>query len=122
MNKWLYFSGGIVAGIVLTILVAFVYRSCDSRNGLVKYFEKPGDVIEVSSFKVFQVIDDNAALVWGPFHSAVYALTNKEGKYYYDDEIIEVPEGKVVRQIGLFRYETQDKTEKTVPIIRIMDE
>ncbi|MBQ3990668.1 MAG: hypothetical protein II630_07470 [Bacteroidales bacterium] len=50
----------------------------------------------------------------------VYLLTNKDGKYYYDDEVVRVPEGKVARQVGIYRYQTESKFEKTVPIIQIM--
>jgi hypothetical protein len=43
-------------------------------------------------------------------------------KYYYDDEKIETPKGKVVRQIGIYQYPTKNDFVKTVPIIEIMDE
>lgn len=91
------------------------------------WFDKPGDVLEVKSFKVFQVLGDNSALVHGKennyyyYGGAVYLLTNDEGKYYYDDEIVDVPKGKTVRQFGIYQYQTRSEFEKTVPIIRIVD-
>ncbi len=129
MKKWLIFGSGVVTGVVLTFLFAFLFSASrsDSNNGTT-WFEKPGDVIEVKSFKVFQVLDKDAALVNGVSHEeyeiytgAVYLLTNDGGKYYYDDEVIKVPEGKVVRQIGIYQYQTKSEFEKTVPIIQIMD-
>ena len=130
MKKWFIFVGGILTGIVLMILVAFAYSASKSdRNNGLTWFEKPGDIIEINSFKIFQVLYDDAALVHGKSHEnydifsgAVYLLTNESGKYYYDDEIVEVPDGKVVRQVGIYRYQTNSLGEKTVPIIKIMDE
>lgn len=132
MKKWLIFGGGVVTGIILTFLFAFIYSSSrsDGSDGPTM-FDKPGDVIEVNSFKVFQVIGKNAALVNGQTHEdlqleiytgPVFLLRNDDGKYYYDDEIIKVPEGKVVRQVGIYRYQTKAEFDKTVPIIQIMDE
>ena len=55
------------------------------------------------------------------YNGAVYLLVNEDGKYYYDDEIIEVPDGKVVRQVGIYKYSTKNDFEKTVPIVQIMN-
>lgn len=129
MKKWLFFGGGVVTGIVMTFVFAYIFSA--SRSGGIygtTWFEKPGDVIEVNSFKVFQVIAENAALVYGATHEeydiysgAVYMLTNEDGKYYYDDEVVRVPDGKVARQIGIYQYQTQSSFGKTVPIIQIMN-
>ena len=129
MKKWFIFIGGVLTGIVLMILVAFAYSANKSgRSNGMTWFEKPGDVIEVNSFKVFQVLYDDAALVHGKSHKnydifsgAVYLLTNESGKYYYDDEIVEVPAGKVARQVGIYQYKTMSDFEKTVPIIQIVN-
>ena len=132
MKKWLIFCGGVLTGVVLTYLFAFIFFASrsDSDDGTT-WFEKPGDVIEVKAFEVFQVLGEDAALVNGQsredldigidvYTGAVYLLTNKDGKYYYDDEVVRVPEGKVARQVGIYRYQTESKFEKTVPIIQIM--
>lgn len=132
MKKWLIFGGGVLTGVVLTFL--FFYILSASRSGGddgTTWFEKPGDEIEIKAFKVFQVLGEDAALVNGQSHEdldigievytgAVYLLTNEDGKYYYDDEVVKVPEGKVARQVGIYRYQTESKFEKTVPIIQIM--
>ena len=54
------------------------------------------------------------------FTGAVYLLTNEDGKYYYDEEVVRVPEGKVARQVGIYQYQTTSDFEKTVPIIQFM--
>lgn len=129
MKKWLIFGSGVLTGIALTFVIAFIFSAVRSgNNDGTTWFETPGDVIEVRSFKVFQVIAEDAALVQGATHEeydiysgAVYLLTNEEGKYYYDDEVVRVPNGKVARQIGIYQYQTKSDFGKTVPIIQIMN-
>lgn len=125
MKKWLFFSGGVLTGVVLTFAFAFIFSANSSNNGIT-WFEDAGDIIDGSSFEVFQVISEDAALVhgeseFGLYLGAVYLLTNGDGKYYYDDEIVKVPEGKVVRQVGIYQYQTKSDFGKTVPIIQIMN-
>ena len=146
MNKWLYFAGGLLAGIILTIVISFAinrYNSSPStanednnteeeenegRNKPegVTFFDEPGDIINERHFRVIQVLTDDAALVMGEtseddFLGTVFAITNGDGKYYYDNEQIKVPKGKVVRQIGIYKYPTKKERIKTVPIIAIRD-
>ena len=128
MKKWMLFVGGIVTGIVLTFLFLFAVAAFQGNSGNgATYFEKPGQVIEGTSVQVFQVLEPGAALVHAQsdrsdlYLGAVYLITNDEGKYYYDDEIIKVPEDKVFRQVGIYKYPTKNDFEKTVPIIQIMD-
>ena len=131
MKKWLIFGVGVLTGVVLTFLFAFIFSANRSNadNGAT-WFEKPGDVIEVDAFEVFQVIGEDAALVHGKsrelssmeiFSGAVYLLTNEDGKFYYDDEVVRVPEGKEVRQVGIYQYQTKSDFGKTVPIIQILN-
>jgi len=133
MNKnWIYFIGGVVVGIILTIVTLFfigtnIIQEQEEEDQKTTMFEEPGDVIDVKSFKVFQVVEEGKALVHGEsesssglFIGAVYMLTNDEGKLYYDDEIVKVPKGKEARQIGIFEYKA-NLGQKTVPIVRIMD-
>lgn len=129
MNKWVYFGLGVIAGIVLTFVFAYIYNASMAKgNDGLTWFEEPGEVVDVKSYRVFQVIGDDAALVEGQtyenleiYTGAVYLLINEEGKYYYDEEIIRVPDGKVVRQVGIYKYPTKSDFIKTVPIIEIMD-
>lgn len=133
MKKWFIFGGGVITGIVLTFIVTIIYAAnqpeneLESDNGMT-LFDTPGEIIDEESFDVFQVIEENAALVRGKGISGgelhigiVYLLINDEGKYYYDDEIIKVPNGKIVRQMGVYRYLTKDEFEKTVPIVKIVN-
>lgn len=131
MKKWLIFGSGVLTGIVLTFVFAFLFSASRSGSGDgATWFEKPGDAIDVDAFEVFQVIGEDAALVHGKsreyssmeiFSGAVYLLTNEDGKYYYDDEVVRVPEGKDARQVGIYQYQTKSDFGKTVPIIQIMN-
>ncbi len=127
MKKWLIFGGGVLTGVIFTFVILFVLAKGKSNEDF-KLFEKPGEVVDVTSFKVFQVLDDDVALVNGAsneeydiYMGAVYLLINDEGKYYADDEIIKVPNGKVVRKVGVYHYQTKSELDKTVSVIEIMD-
>ena len=126
MKKWLIFLGGVVTGVLLTFLFAFVLSGqreapAVEDNG-VTMFEQPGDVINETGFEVFQALEQGAALAKGKKEwMTVYMLVNDEGKYYYDDEKVTVPSGKVARQIGIYQYETNSGRPKTVPIVKFMD-
>ena len=139
MKKWLIFLCGTVTGIVLTILLAVVVNGLregkeekvDSSELVekptlkedIKLFDEPGDIIKENSLKVFQVLTDHTALVRNinSYIGTVYLITNKDNKYYYDTQEIDIPKNKEIRQIGIYRYPTQNDIIKTVPIIMIMD-
>lgn len=128
MKNTLLFLGGLVTGIVLTVLVAcvYVYSQKDKTPDGVTNFEKVEKKVNESSVKVMQVVGDNAALVHGgtanslfPYSGQLYLLRNYEGKYYYDDEIIKKPKDKSFMQTGIYQYETKSGDYKTVPIIEL---
>lgn len=141
MKKIWVFLLGVLTGIVILFAVLLVVAkfspsnnensdtpSISSNNG-VTLFPEAGDCLSEKPFKVFQVLDTGVALateysdrIGG---NEVFYGTNvlfyTEGKYYYDEEIIRVPQGKCVRQIGVYKYMTKQDFEKTVPIVTIMD-
>ena len=139
MKKWVVFLGGFLAGIVTTFILLFIFaavqnKSTDSigeeakSDNNIKMFDEPGDIVEDNNFKVFQVIAEDAALVRSQqdkyddiYLGKVYLVVNNDGKYYYDDEILKVKEGKVFRQVGIYRYPTKNEDIKTVPIIMLLD-
>ena len=138
MKSWGLFIAGVITGIILMGFINILKISSNNeetkgteivseQDDGITWFEEPGDVVEVKSFKVFQVLAKDAALVQGEskysgvYTGIVYLLINKEGKLYYDDEIVNVPKGSIVRQMGIYQYPTKDNMIKTVPIIRIME-
>lgn len=144
MKKWVVYVLGVVTGFLLTIVIAFFSNSIQGKESNsnvigsettveeesddgVKMFDKPGDIINEKSLQVFQVIAENAALVRGKdkgydiYTGPIYLLINHDGKYYYDEEKVNVSQGKVVRQVGIYQYETRNEFLKTVPIIMILN-
>ena len=129
MKKALIFIGGLVSGIVLTILALVIVSYYSNSNSDYSFFEKAGERIDYNAFEVFQVLDNGDALAkgreYGDYSIATgitVLIIGKEDQSYYDDQIIEIPEGKYARQIGTFKYITNSNMMKTVPIIDIYSE
>ncbi|MDR0484202.1 MAG: hypothetical protein LBH40_02875 [Alphaproteobacteria bacterium] len=120
---------------VIEILIAFaclitvsLAEPSDEEN-IIMLPEK-GECISKNEFKVIQVLEPTVALAveksldqegtqFDIFSGVVALFTNDGGKYYYDDEIIKIPAGKCVRQIGIYRYMNKMDDLKTVPVVII---
>ena len=131
MKKWIVFVLGFVSGIVFLFLVLLIIGKSSSNDNGMTYFDKPGKCISKKDFKVFQVIGEGYALAEErlEFSSGItlpgnllVLVTNDNGELYYDDQIIEVPKGKCMRQIGVYEYQTRMETIKTVPIVQVMNQ
>lgn len=128
-NGCLLFGGGVVVGVLLCLAVLFLYAKGSANRNNIEMFEKPGEVVESTSFKVMQAIDSQSALVnakeEGPLENygfTVYLLcVSEEHAGLYDDQVIEVPKNMEARVCGTYRYKTRLEIEKTVPVIMIMD-
>ena len=133
----LFYFAGILTGIILTILIAFLFAksNMENENGTtieeypgITIFDKPAGTLDTSRFEVFQVIKDNMALArcYKPETNALIIETGPivllidENKHYYDDEMIDVPQSKQALHVGTFQYQTNIGIDKTVPVIRIM--
>ena len=84
-------------------------------------FDKPQGEIPQTEFSVIQVMPNGNAIAVAEY-GTVAVLFLAEGESYYDSQKIIVPEGKVCRQVGTYRYPNQDKMVKTIPIVKIMEE
>ena len=93
-----------------------------------------GEIINEKTFKVFEVYTPCAALVSGKsegggYYGITYLLVRDKYYYllenhdseFYDEQIVKVPKGKVVRMFGTYSYTTRDGRHKTVPRIMIVD-
>ena len=123
MKKGWVFVLGSVTGIVITLGFLFVIATISSQQGLtgLTIFDEPGECLSKSDLEVFQVIEANAALAKtvNRFDLPVYLVVNREGKTYYDDQIIKLPAKKCFRQIGTYQYKTNSEFRKTVPVVEI---
>ena len=126
MKKYLLFTGGCLTGAVLIMLfLVFIICATDSESDIedsigITMFEDPAGTVKEKTFQVLLTISTGEAIVRGGTGSS-YLLVNSEGKFYYEGKKIEVPEGKVVRQVGVYQYRKGSSSEKWVPIVKIMD-
>ena len=122
MNKKSFFIG-MLSGIVLTIVALFVIgfvRQKNNEDDAIQRLEKPVSYEnkKKTSFKVFQVIGEDAALA--------KEISDKEldmylgntvvliGKDFYSDQVITI---KNPKRIGTYSYINNGGMPKTVPII-----
>ena len=146
MKKWMIFVLGLVTGFVVALLIDYLGDKKDTEpqkekveakaekepepepeeDDGITFFDEPGEILNDKSFKVFQVVAKDAALVkckseYDMYLGTTCLIMNRERKLYYDDEIIKVPQGKVARQMGVYQYPNREVMIKTVPIIEIVD-
>jgi len=128
MKKFLIFIGGFVAGILATILVAFLITVAnkpydDGLLGLTIFPEKGECITVKKEIEIFQVLEPNVALArtGGILEDGiVILLINYDGQSYYDEQKIKIPKNKCARQIGTYQYTTRkDNFGKTVPAVVI---
>lgn len=122
MNKKSFFIG-MLSGIVLTIVVLFVIgfvRQKNNEDDAIQRLEKPVSYEnkKITSFKVFQVIGEDAALA--------KEISDKEldmylgntvvliGKDFYSDQVITI---KNPKRTGTYSYTNNSGMPMTVPII-----
>lgn len=108
-------------------MISCIIVANNSSKDDVVMFDKPRNTVPEKTFKVFQVFSDGSALSSGDDSSGNnlgldVLFLGDESTSYYDDQKIEIPKGKVARQIGNYSYTTNMGVEKTVPIVEIMDE
>lgn len=125
------YVAGIVTGIICTCLFAFYVGSRDKElDKGIELFDKPRQEIKAKEFNIMQVLPNGNALAQ---HNKLFFddsticdgtvvlfLSSKEGSFY-DDQKIKLQKGKLFRQIGIYRYQTTQGIEKTVPIVGVFD-
>lgn len=120
--------GGVVTGILLTFVFAYVYNNL--QNNIILFNEQECQEYEAYSFEILQVLPNMGALATVDSYTDDYYERCKNGGAvvffpgengeFYDDQKITVPKGEKVMQIGTFRYSTA-LGEKTVPIIEFWE-
>lgn len=140
MSKGLTFVLGIIIGALLAIgILFFIGKKYGQGSGPdsgyddpgISLFYEPGEVLPLKGFRVFQVLSNGTALARSTdkerpndhdYGDPIVFLMPMEGMAYYDGLTLKVPSGKIVRQTGVYRYETKMEFVKTVPIIAMFDE
>lgn len=140
MKKGLVFILGMVVGAILTIGILFLIAIAKNNadNGKSSYydpgismFSEAGPIMPLKSFRIFQVLPNGSALAYSSEKSKVQYIFEygdpvvlfipQDNTAYYDNQVITVPVNKVVHQVGIYRYETNNEFVKTVPIIDFGD-
>jgi len=137
----LTYVGGIVTGVIFVFaFFAFMNKvkyedPVDAIDRNVEMYDKPQQKIEANVLKVFQVLPDGSALAKVDYydepmdtslvdHNKNYGLVvmflSYENSSYFDDQKINVPSGKCLRQVGTYTYESRLGV-KTVPVVEIME-
>ena len=123
MKKWLIYVLGIITGVILTFAFAFCIN-LSNNSGIIglEMFEEPGDYMEYSQFRVFQVVESGCALAHADdsFGAIVFIIPN-ENQQFYDDQKIVLKNDQCAQHVGTYKYNTKMEIEKTVPAIRIID-
>lgn len=122
MNKWIIYLLGIMTGILLTFAFAiFANKSIGSGISGLEMTEGDGECVEYTQFEVFQVLNSGCALANADDHFITVFLIPNEGQQFYDDQKITLNHGQSAYCVGTYKYESKGMGEKTVPVIRIMD-
>lgn len=107
----LTYVAGIVTGCIVFFVISCIIVANNSSKDDVVMFDKPRNTVPEKTFKVFQVFSDGSALSSGDDSSGNnlgldVLFLGDESTSYYDDQKIEIPKGKVARQIGNYSYTT----------------
>lgn len=126
----LTYVAGIVTGIVLLFVVGFFMpksQATSASNDDIVMFEKPRGIVPGKVFEIMQVLPDGSALatvddIGSGNLGTIVLFVGDEGTSYYDNQKINVPEVKVVKQVGTYSYMARNEMYKTVPVVEIMAE
>ena len=121
---FIFIAGMIVMFVALTLFGVYtgMYSGDDNIPGLTYLSEQQtGDVFNYKNIEVLQAHSQNTALVWPKDkYDPVMFLIGNETDAFYDKQIINVPNGYKLVQVGTYRYTNREKIEKTVPAVSIL--
>lgn len=125
MKKWLIYVLGIISGFILTFGFTLCVHLSNNNSRIIglEIFEEPGEYMEYSQFEVFQVIESGCALAFADnsFNTIVF-ITPNEKQQFYDNQKIVLKKDQCALHIGTYKYNTQTEIEKTVPVIKIVND
>lgn len=123
MKKWLIYVLGIITGVILSFVFAFcVIQSNKSGIDGLEMFDEPGEYMEFSQFRVFQVGESGCALAdAGDSFGTIVLIVPNKNQQFYDDQKVILKNNQRAQRVGTFRYNTQMGIERTVPAIIIVD-
>lgn len=83
--------------------------------------KKEGEILATGELRIFQVLKPNVALVKsGIFPNEILMLLiGEDDDLYYDNQKMNIPEGKSAKQVGVYQYNTKSGELKTIPAVKI---
>ena len=137
--NWISFVAGIVAGIILMIGIGYFLstrplpenKGANGLPGLTMLNEgEKGSEINSKNIKVMQTLTPNTALTETSedlkhtsdmvlYNGPVVLYIAPENERLYDDQVITIPDGKKLVQVGTYRYETKKGDMRTVAAVEI---
>ena len=116
-----------IAGMITMLVIVFgIYNNLYMDEGHIPGLtylseQQTGDVFNYKNIVVLQAHSQNTALVWPKDkYEPVMFLIGNETDAFYDRQIINVPNGYKLVQVGTYRYTNREKIEKTVPAVAIL--
>ena len=123
MKSFFIFIAGMITMLVIVLgIYNNLYMDEEHISGLTYLSEQQtGDVFNYKSIEVLQAQSQNTALVLPKDkYEPVMFFIGKESDALYDKQIINVPNGYRLVQIGTYRYTNREKIERTVPAVSIL--
>ena len=125
-NILIFISGMITMFVIVLLVGLLVNLSTYSGYPGLTLLENEEKNFNAKQFIIMQTLEPNMALahaktqlnaIYDPNEILVLLLGN-ESENYYDDQKINIPKGKCVKQVGTYKYEAKMGT-KTVPAVTI---
>lgn len=105
-----------------------IANELEVKDNNIKLFEAPTDCVSTSDFKIKEVIDEYYAIAEEVEYDYIFenyyfkyggikvVIKSEEKNKYFDEQIIKMPAGKCMRQIGVF-----SKYSDTYLVVKILD-
>ena len=122
-----FIAGGVCTVIAFFGVALFSVKnnnnSVEAENKDLVIFESPQQKVDVRELVVFQVLPNGNALA-RPTDieniSLVVLLLSEDNVAYYDKMKIKLNRGESFMQVGIFKYNTKNDFEKTVPVVKVV--
>lgn len=115
---WVYLLG-VLTGVILMYAIAFIMSK--ASDSAYTFFDEPGEIMNARCYTIFQVGNGEALAYEHISSDAVVLMWNREGKPYYDGQVITLQRGECFRQVGIYKYTSKDGRDRTVPIVAVME-
>lgn len=123
MKKFYIFLIGGLIGAIVALVICIVCSSSYEDN--IKFYSQPGRSLRITSFEVIHTLPLGGAVAYAQYESgfvckdSIVLLMNKEDVSFFDDQIVDVPHNKCVKQIGIYRHDKHNGVIKNIPIVDI---